>query len=88
MFLREHLIVTRRAPFLSSRLFTTEGTINMVKPIKPGTPAPISGQYRPAGPRGGFIGSNEITAIQGKPLPPTDKPGQGYLPVDPTKHKR
>lgn len=58
------------------------------KPIKPGTPAPISGQYRPVGPRGGFIGSTEVTAVQGKPMPPTQKPGQGFVPVDPTKHKR
>lgn len=60
----------------------------MTKPLKPGTPAPHSGQYRPVGPRGGFIGNTEITAIQGKPLPPTPSSGQGFLPVDPTKHKR
>jgi hypothetical protein len=60
----------------------------MTKPLKPGTPAPASGQYRPAGPRGGLIGNNEITAVQGKPLPPTQKPGQGYVPVDLTKHKK
>ncbi len=58
------------------------------KPAKPGTPAPSSGQYRPVGPRGGFAGSNEITAVQGKPLPPTDRPGQAWVNVDPTKHKR
>lgn len=58
------------------------------KPIKPGTPAPISGQYRPVGPRGGFIGSNEVTAVQGKPMPPRPKPGQAYVPVDATKHKK
>ena len=57
-------------------------------PIKPGTPAPFSGQYRPAGPRGGFVGNNEITAIQGKPLPPTQRPGLGFVPVDRTKHKK
>ena len=60
----------------------------MVKIYRPGTPAPHSGQYRPAGPRGGLIGNTEVTAIQGKPLPPTAQPGQGYVPVDPTKHKR
>ena len=82
------MILTRPSPFLSNGGFMTEGNINMVKPYKPGTPAPLSGQYRPAGPRGGFIGSGEITAIQGKPLPPTPRPGQGYVPVDPTKHKK
>ncbi|MBZ6248795.1 YjzC family protein [Streptomyces olivaceus] len=51
------------------------------KKIKPGTPAPDSGQYRPVG------GGNEVTAIQGKPLPPTPKPGQGWKLVDKTKHK-
>ncbi|PWB97310.1 hypothetical protein [Homoserinimonas hongtaonis] len=60
----------------------------MAKPIKPGTPAPVSGQYRPAGPRGGFVGQTEITAIKGKPLPPTSKPGQGFVAVDLTKHKK
>jgi len=60
----------------------------MVASNKPGTPAPLSGQYRPVGPRGGFVSPDEITAIQGKPLPPTPAPGQGWKPVDPTKHKR
>jgi hypothetical protein len=51
------------------------------KPIKPGTPAPSSGQYKVPGSK------TEITAIEGKPLPPTPKPGQGYVQVDKTKHK-
>jgi hypothetical protein len=55
---------------------------------KPGTPTPASGQYRPAGPRGGVIpGTSEITAVQGKPLPPTPEPGQTWVNVDPTKHR-
>lgn len=54
--------------------------------LKPGTPAPDSGQYKPVGPRGGHVGG-EITAVQGKPLPPTQRPGQTYTLVDPTKHK-
>jgi hypothetical protein len=29
----------------------------------------------------------EVTVVEGKPLPPTPKPGQGYVIVDPTKHK-
>jgi hypothetical protein len=53
----------------------------MAKPIKPGTPAPASGQYvsRP--------GSPEITAVEGKPLPPTPKGSPGWTMADPTKHK-
>lgn len=54
---------------------------------KPGTPAPASGQYRPVGPKGGNAGSNEITAVQGKPLPPTPGAGQSWKLVDKTKHK-
>ena len=54
----------------------------MSKPLKPGTPAPQSGQYQ--NPKTG----NEVTGVQGKPLPPTPRPGQGYVLVDRTKHKR
>jgi len=56
-------------------------------PLKPGTPAPRSGQYERVGPRGGGTGT-EVTSTRGKPLPPTREPGQGYRLVDPTKHKR
>ncbi len=56
-------------------------------PLRPGSPTPASGQYELVGPKGGKPG-NEITAIEGKPLPPTPKPGQGYVLVDPTKHKK
>lgn len=52
------------------------------KGIKPGTPAPDSGQYRPTG------GGSEITAVQGKPLPPSSKPGGSWQLVDKTKHKK
>lgn len=54
----------------------------MPKGNKPGTPAPASGQYRPT------TGGTEITAIQGKPLPPPPRPGQSWTLVDPTKHKK
>lgn len=52
------------------------------KSSKPGTPAPASGQYKPSS-----GGKNEITAIEGKPLPPTPKSGQAWILVDRTKHK-
>lgn len=55
--------------------------------LKPGTPAPKSGQYGVRGPRGGDLG-REITSTAGNPLPPTQKPGQSYTLVDPTKHKK
>lgn len=50
--------------------------------FKPGSPAPISGQYK--NPSTG----TEVTAVEGKPLPPTPKPGEHYVLVDPTKHKK
>jgi len=58
----------------------------MTKPtIKPGTPAPASGQYKQIGPRGGE--GKEVTAIKGRPLPPTPIAGGGYKLVDRTKNK-
>lgn len=54
----------------------------MSKTLKPGTSAPKSGQYRNSGT------GNEVTGVKGKPLPPTQQPGQGYTLVDPTKHKK
>lgn len=54
---------------------------------KPGEPAAQSGQYRPVGPRGGAREDREITAVEGKPLPPTPRPGELWEIVDPTKHK-
>ena len=50
-------------------------------PLKPGSPAPKSGQYQNTATK------NEVTATKGTPLPPTPKAGQGYKLVDPTKHK-
>ncbi|RAI37026.1 hypothetical protein CH340_01255 [Rhodoplanes serenus] len=52
-------------------------------PLKPGTPAPRSGQYEQVGPRGGRTG-DERPARRDKPLPPT--PEMGYRLVDPTKN--
>ena len=53
---------------------------------KPGQITPKSGQYEIVGPRGGKTGE-ERTSVEGRPLPPTPEPGQGYILVDPTKHK-
>ena len=53
---------------------------------RPGEQAPVSGQYEIVGPRGGPKGI-EVTVVKGKPLPPTPKPGQGFILVDKTKHK-
>ncbi|MCL6605650.1 MAG: hypothetical protein K6T94_22530 [Paenibacillus sp.] len=59
----------------------------MADKLTPGTPAPKSGQYSVVGPRGGDKG-REVTSTKGNPLPPTQKPGEGYKLVDPTKHKK
>lgn len=62
------------------------GIIPMSSPtLKPGNIAPGSGQYQQVGPRGGVNGP-EITSVIGRPLPPTTKPGQGYVFVDPTNN--
>lgn len=50
----------------------------MTKSFKPGQRAPISGEFGIVGPRGGPTGK-ERTAVQGRPLPPTPKPGQRYV---------
>jgi hypothetical protein len=59
----------------------------MPKPLKPGQPAPASGQYERVGPRGGRTG-DERTVTRGEPLPPTTKPGERYILVDRTRHHR
>jgi hypothetical protein len=53
--------------------------------FKPGETAPHSAQYQRIGPRGGK--GPEITAIKGKPLPPSPVKGATYTLVDPTKNK-
>jgi hypothetical protein len=55
--------------------------------LKSGSKTPDSGQYKIVGPKGGKVGA-EVTSIEGKPLPPTPKPGQGFVLVDKTKHKK
>jgi len=53
--------------------------------LKPGEKSPGSGQVEIVGPRGGKTGK-ERTVVKGKPLPPTPKKGQVYIPVDGTKN--
>lgn len=53
--------------------------------LKPGTPAPLSGQYEIVGPRGGRTGE-ERTVVKGEPLPPTPEAGQRFVPVDPSRN--
>lgn len=55
------------------------------KGLRPGQATPASGQYQEIGPRGGK--KAEVTAIEGKPLPPTHQHGSTYNLVDPTKHQ-
>ena len=51
------------------------------KGVKPGQVAPASGQYKPRG------GGSEITAVKGKRMPP-GQPGNDWVLVDKTKHKK
>lgn len=55
------------------------------KQYKPGQVADRSGQVEIVGPRGGRTGA-ERTVVKGERIPPTPKPGQSYLMVDPTKN--
>lgn len=54
--------------------------------LNPGSRTPKSGQYEEVGPRGGSTG-HEVTSVKGNPLPPTQKSGNSYKLVDPTKNK-
>lgn len=59
----------------------SKGTI-----YKSGQKAPESGQYGIVGPKGGKTRA-EVTVTKGEALPPTSKPGQGFILVDKTKNK-
>lgn len=59
---------------------------NDTEGLRPGNKATRSGQYEEVGPRGGKTG-HEVTGVKGKTLPPTQKPGDSYKLVDPTKNK-
>jgi len=58
----------------------------MGKNLKPGAPAPASGQYEIVGTRGGRTGV-ERTVTKGEPLPPTPSAGQTYRIADRTRNK-
>ncbi len=61
----------------------------MAKPTyKPGEKGGESGQYKTVGPRRGERGPYETTHTKGTPFPPTKQPGEEYVQVDPTKHKK
>jgi hypothetical protein len=53
---------------------------------KPGEPAPDSGLYEKVGPRGGKTGDTAVS-VEGRPLPPTDKPGEGWILDEPSGNK-
>jgi hypothetical protein len=48
------------------------------KHLKPGHPAPVSGEYAIVGPRGGQT-NVERTVVRGEPLPPTPTKGATYV---------
>jgi len=56
------------------------------KSFKPGEKSPRSGQYQMLGPRGNK--GPERTVVKNEPFPPTLRPNQRYILVDPTKTKR
>ncbi len=56
------------------------------KSLPPGTPAPRSGIYEQVGPRGGRTGE-QADSTRGKPLPPTETAGRGWVLVNPAHHK-
>jgi YjzC-like protein len=53
---------------------------------KPGEPAPHSGIYVEVGPRGGETGDSAVSVV-GRPLPPTTKPGNGWMLGEPSGDK-
>ncbi len=57
---------------------------NNTNGLRPGQPAPQSGQYQQIGPRGGR--GPERTVTRHEPMPPTPKPNMTYNLVDRTKH--
>ena len=60
--------------------------IFIMKPLKPGQPAPYSGIYNQVGLRGEKTGE-QVVAEKGEPLSPTPKPGMTYKIAAKAKHK-
>jgi hypothetical protein len=58
------------------------------KPVvhNPGDPAPHSGIYLEVGPRGGQTGDSAVS-VEGRPLPPTSQPGNGWILGTPSDEK-
>lgn len=52
------------------------------KTYKPGEKADHSAQYK------NTTTKTEVTVVKNEPLPPTPGPGQTYVLVDKTKHKK
>ncbi|MGL4572816.1 MAG: YjzC family protein [Clostridium chrysemydis] len=53
----------------------------MTDPIKPGTDNKPAGEYIEVGPRGGQVPNARVVEIDpGDRLPPTQKPGRGWIP--------
>lgn len=67
------LFQKRSTDDLPSRSSSTEGHMAKKENLKPGSPAPASGQYQQIGPQGGK--GKEVTSVKGEPLPPPPKPG-------------
>ena len=59
----------------------------MGKILKPGQATPQSGIYDMVGPRGGTTGE-QVVSTHNKPLPPTQRPGQGYVLSEPARHEQ
>ena len=68
--------------------FIRKDVIIVAEKYKHGQRPVDSGQFIEKGPRGGKVSDTEITGIEDKPLPPTSKPGNVWVPVDKTKHKK
>jgi hypothetical protein len=58
----------------------------MMKFLSAGTPTPRSGVYEQVSPEGDRTGEQAASTL-GKPLPPTDGPGRGWVLVKPAHHK-
>lgn len=59
--------------------------MSKTRDLKPGQPAPVSGQYQIQGPRGGK--GPERTVVRNEPLPPTPARNSTYTLIDRTKTK-